>query len=397
MNELNPASVYEFARLGYEAKTCDQAELTRQLRTFPHLKLEANSTTILTGAAGFKSSTLSGFGFWVELGGARQGEVVLATRGTMDSWADIETDMDFPCVLGPTGHPVHQGFQNTFQSYVQQIEHLIHQRGPNRRPKAIHCIGHSLGGALANLNAAAFNELGLTTYLYSLAAPRVGRWTYAEHLSGSLPAARIRRIANQSDVVTMVPCFPYMHAPYQHGHVLLDGSMFKISANQHRLGVGYTSMKNRSWDQLLRDTQGKQELLKQRLTGALSAGDGFIEGLSRFTGAMFSGELLNVLSNALHLLMKRAGVGGLTSVQFFGTGAFTTLDQIAEILCSYARGAAKATQQVKLWLNGVMAFLGRTGQAVADASIGTIRYVFNLLRNALEQLAKQALQKAQSL
>ena len=47
--------------------------------------------------------------------------------------------------------------------------------------------------------------------------------------------------------------------------------------------------------------------------------------------------------------------------------------------------------------NGVMAFLGRTGQAVADASIGTIRYVFNLLRNALEQLAKQALQKAQSL
>ncbi|MCQ8895454.1 lipase family protein [Limnobacter humi] len=395
MNELNPASVYELARLAYEAKTQDEDSLARQLRTFPHLKLKTNSTRILTGTAGFKSSTLSGFGFWVELGGARQGEVVLTTRGTMTSWSDIETDMDFPCVLGPTGHPVHQGFQNTFQSYVNQVQQLVEQCGRAFRPKVIHCVGHSLGGALANLNAAAFNALGLTTYLYSLAAPRVGRWAYAEHLSNTLHEARVKRVANQSDIVTMVPCFPFMHAPHSHGHILLDGSMFKISINQHRLGVGYSSMKNRSWDQLIRDTRGKQDKLKQKLNKALTDGDGFLSGLSQYTGAMYSADLLNVLSNALHLLMKRAGVGGLISVEYFGTGAFTTLDQIAEILSQYARGAVKAGEQVMLWLNGVMAFLGRMGQKVADASIGTIRYVFNLLCNALEQLAKQAVQKAE--
>ncbi|WP_370263324.1 hypothetical protein [Limnobacter sp.] len=43
-------------------------------------------------------------------------------------------------------------------------------------------MGHSLGGALANLNAAVLNDMGFDVHLYTIGAPRVGLLPFANDL-----------------------------------------------------------------------------------------------------------------------------------------------------------------------------------------------------------------------
>jgi len=127
--------------------------------------------------------------------------------------ADVGTDINAIPTPGPTGHAIHKGFNTTFKSYVQQLNEFIKQQNLGFKPTAVHCMGHSLGGALANLNAAACAELGLNSYLYTVAAPRVGMVPYAEHLSKKMNAEHVYRVANEADAVTMLPVYPFVHAP----------------------------------------------------------------------------------------------------------------------------------------------------------------------------------------
>ena len=86
------------------------------------------------------------------------------------------------------------------------------------------------------------------------------------------------------------------------------------------------------------------------------------------------------------------GANSLLSVSQYGTGAFTVLDQMAEILARYAQAGARKAQEVTGMLNAVMAYLGRVGHNIANASVATIRWVFGLLHQSVNTMAKQAIQ-----
>ncbi|WP_291745742.1 MULTISPECIES: lipase [unclassified Limnobacter] len=326
-----------------------------------------------------------------QLNGGRSREIVIATRGTA-TWADAGTDINAIPTPGPTGHAIHKGFGTTFKSYVQQLNEFIRQQNLGFKPTAVHCMGHSLGGALANLNAAACAELGLNAYLYTVAAPRVGMVPYAEHLSKKMKVAHVYRVANEADIVTMVPCYPFVHSPYVHGTYLLEAGMLKINPMQHMLANGYGSMVNSSWKQMQSLTQGKQQQLENSLYPANNKEAGQFEQLAKMPGAMFSGRLLKLINKAIHDMLSRLGAQSLLSVSHYGTGAFTVLDQISEILARYAQASHKQAKEVAGMLNAIMAYLGRSTYALADASVVTIRWVFNLLHLSVNTMAKQAIQ-----
>ncbi|MFP5481790.1 MAG: lipase family protein [Gammaproteobacteria bacterium] len=347
---------------------------------------------IITATSGLITPVSSGFGFMAQLNGGRSREIVIATRGTTNSRADYGTDINAIPTLGPTGHAIHKGFGTTFKSYVQQLNEFIQQQNLGFKPTAVHCMGHSLGGALANLNAAACAELGLNSYLYTVAAPRVGMVPYAEHLSKKMKAAHVYRVANEADIVTMVPCYPFVHSPYVHGTYLLEGGMLKINPMQHMLANGYGSMVNASWKQMQSLTQGKQQQLENSLYPANNKEAGKFEQLAKMPGAMFSGRLLKLINKAIHDMLARLGAQSLLSVGHYRTGAFTVLDQMAEILARYAQASHKQAKEVAGMLNAIMAYLGRSTHALADASVATIRWVFNLLHQSVTTMAKQAIQ-----
>lgn len=390
MNELNPTQIHDLCRVAYNAQSVSQKLFKGQVgRELPFL--DKNSVKLITATSGLTSPVSSGFGFMAQLNGGRSREIVIATRGTA-TWADAGTDINAIPTPGPTGHAIHKGFGTTFKSYVQQLNEFIKQQNLGFKPTAMHCMGHSLGGALANLNAAACAELGLNAYLYTVAAPRVGMVPYAEHLSKKMKAAHVYRVANEADIVTMVPCYPFVHSPYVHGTYLLEAGMLKINPMQHMLANGYGSMVNSSWKQMQSLTQGKQQQLENSLYPANNKEAGQFEQLAKMPGAMFSGRLLKLINKAIHDMLTRLGAQSLLSVGHYRTGAFTVLDQMAEILARYAQASHKQAKEVAGMLNAIMAYLGRSTHALVDASVATIRWVFNLLHHSVNAMAKQAIQ-----
>lgn len=389
MSELNPSKIYGLSQYSYLAKSTSQDLLRDQVgRELPFVKKE--SLIIINGTSGNISPVSSGFGFMAQLNGGRSTEIVIATRGTA-SGADASTDINAMPTLGPTGHKVHMGFCNTFKSYAQQLNAFINQQNLGFKTTAVHCMGHSLGGALANLNAAACAELGMNSYLYSVAAPRVGLIPYAEHLSKKMNAQHIYRVANEADIVTMVPCYPFVHSPYIHGTYLLEGGMLKVNPMQHMLANGYTTMVNSTWKQLESLTKAKQQQLENSMYPANNKEAGKFEQLAKIPGAMFSGRLLKLINMEIHAMLSHLGAQSLLAVSHYATGAFTVLDQMAEVLSRYAQASYRSAQEVTGMLNCVMAYLGRAGHKIADASVATIRWVFGLLHQSVNIMAKQAI------
>ena len=388
--ELNPGQIYKLTDQAYESRDITLGNFKDKV-SYALPFVAKDSVKIIAATSGLTSPVSSGFGFMAQLNGGRSREIIIATRGTA-TWADAGTDINAIPTLGPTGHAIHKGFGTTFKSYVQQLNEFIQQQNLGFKPTAVHCMGHSLGGALANLNAAACAELGLNSYLYTVAAPRVGMVPYAEHLSKKMKAAHVYRVANEADIVTMVPCYPFVHSPYVHGTYLLEAGMLKINPMQHMLANGYGSMVNSSWKQMQSLTQGKQQQLENSLYPANNKKAGQFEQLAKMPGAMFSGRLLKLINKAIHDMLSRLGAQSLLSVSHYGTGAFTVLDQISEILARYAQASHKQAKEVAGMLNAIMAYLGRSTHALADASVATIRWVFNLLHLSVTTMAKQAIQ-----
>lgn len=391
MIELSPTQIHDLCRVAYNSQTVSPKLFKGQIgRELPFV--EKSSVKIITATSGLITPVSSGFGFMAQLNGGRSREIVIATRGTTNSRADYGTDINAIPAPGPTGHAIHKGFGTTFKSYVQQLNEFIKQQNLGFKPTAVHCMGHSLGGALANLNAAACAELGLNSYLYTVAAPRVGMVPYAEHLSKKMKVAHVYRVANEADVVTMLPTYPFVHSPYVHGTYLLEGGMLKVNPMQHMLANGYGSMVNSSWKQMQSLTQAKQQQLENSLYPANNKEAGQFEQLARMPGAMFSGRMLQLINKAIHDMLSRLGAQSLLSVGHYRTGAFTVLDQMAEILARYAQASHKQAKEVAGMLNAIMAYLGRSTHALADASVATIRWVFNLLHLSVNTMAKQAIQ-----
>ncbi len=389
MNELSPDQIYRLSESAYTARKGDSDQFKRELDlALPFVNV--GSAHVISATSGLGLRALSGFGFMAQLKGGRSKEIVIATRGTA-SLPDVHTDLNAIPSRGPTGHLVHMGFGSTFKSYVQQMKEFIKQQNLGFKPTAIHCMGHSLGGALANLNAAACAELGFNAHLYSVAAPRVGMVPYAEHLSKKMNPEHVHRVANEADVVTMVPCYPFVHAPYLHGTHLLGGGMLKVNPMQHMLDNGYVSMRTSSWKQLQSASQGRQMQLENDLRFTRGGGTGYFETMAHMQNAFFSGRMLKVINSAINDLMTRLGAQSLLSVSNYGTGAFTVLDQMAEMLARYVQGCAKRVKEMVGLLNAVMVYLGRAANSVVDATVATIRWVFGLLMQSVNTMAKMAL------
>ncbi|HZT49279.1 MAG TPA: lipase family protein [Hyphomicrobiaceae bacterium] len=131
--------------------------------------------------------------------------VVVAFRGTA-SRSDIRTDIQARLNVARVavdGRPVrvHSGFYCAFRKVEARLRDLLLAQDP---AKAIYLTGHSLGGALALVAAAAFggnDRLGdRIAAVYTYGAPRVGGRDFPD-----IVKAPHYRVVNSGDVVPLVP------------------------------------------------------------------------------------------------------------------------------------------------------------------------------------------------
>ena len=179
--------------------------------------------------------------------GKYENHAILVCRGT-DGAKDWLSDANIAIQVSLTGHAVHAGFNRIYNQFRDDILRFIDRNNVS----TIHCVGHSLGGALANMAADTIIDHGRKAVLYTFGAPRVGVESFANKLSRHprLGVKNIFRVYHSSDPVSMIPFFPFMHAPQPGGEYYINKTL-TVNPYDHKM-VPYTlSLQNvKSWKQI---------------------------------------------------------------------------------------------------------------------------------------------------
>ncbi|KAF9451947.1 alpha/beta-hydrolase [Macrolepiota fuliginosa MF-IS2] len=149
-------------------------------------------------------------GYW-----PTQNTVVVAHEGTdptqlVSDLTDVNILMDpldtslFPGVSSSV--QVHDGFRNEHALTAPQILTEVKKLMAAHNTQSVTCVGHSLGGALAELDALFFTlNLPSSTAIraFTYGTPRVGNPAFAQLIDAKVPA--FKRINNEKDIVPIVP------------------------------------------------------------------------------------------------------------------------------------------------------------------------------------------------
>ncbi|WP_238124846.1 lipase family protein [Vibrio cincinnatiensis] len=311
---------------------------------------------------------------------AYAGDHVVAIRGT-DGLRDLITDLHIGLAGSENHSLIHAGFSKVFQSIKPGLEKGLTPLLTRSSRGTVHCVGHSLGGALAHLTADWVKQRYKNRVcLYTFGSPRVGLDGFAIKTTGSID--KIYRCTHASDPIPLIPLWPFMHAPYRSSEILLSSSP-GLRASGHSMGEkgspGYINTANsHSWDALQRNST---ELFKET---ELKYPDRH--------QVTFTAYWAHRINNALITLLKKAGMLPL----IYGQARIGTYLTFYDLLASSIEKIAKLPgelyrSQVTGLLGHMLVFAGKGGVQVTELSYKFIRWVFGVALAALHRIARQAL------
>lgn len=184
-----------------------------------------------------------------EGGKENEKDIFLIFRGstTANMGADWISNARIGVERSNTGMLVHVGFNTIFSSMKNSIDEFLNTH--NDATGTVHCIGHSLGGAIATLAADWVSSKGRNVKLYTVAAPKAGLEFFADYLTTKIQSKNIFRIYHATDVVPMIPVYPFAHTPFcEMGYQLPSSSLISLSA--HKMQNYINSIGNNSWSGL---------------------------------------------------------------------------------------------------------------------------------------------------
>ena len=342
---------------------------------------ELASGTKMTGKSGgliLKSTS----GFALEARGksmAFKDDALLVIRGTK-KLVDWITDAN-AFLVKPNGTRVHKGFNGVFESLKPQLDTFF----MGYRPACVHIIGHSLGGALGTLAAEWIktNHRATRVKLYTFGCPRVGLSRYAEAFTNQIGAANMYRVYNPTDVVPMVPIFPYTHVPLP--GVANYASHYNtvwspVSLVAHFMNNYIQGVRGQTWEQL------------KRPTIAVNVDNLVYDWLTTNNTALLSGNVINLTWSALAWILKK--IMEETGLFFDGSVHVgnTLLDQLAMYLEKGTRKVKEVGTLLTALLRNILKALGIIVNIPKDLTVVFIRWVFERLSATLYFMAKTAMQ-----
>lgn len=381
MTVLSPSEAAAIAAGVYLLRTSTVAELQAMQEPLGCEGLfAASDASRFTGRSGAGPwRALTGFGYIANGEGRFAGDVLIATRGTVQT-ADWLSNLDIGVELGPGGCLVHAGFHKLWKSFRADVTAFLRGRNPSR----IHCVGHSLGGALATLNADSLSSGRVAPVsLYTFGCPRVGDPFFARALTRRLGQDEIHRVAVSSDPVPMIPLFPFCHVPADGGACVVERSGL-VSVDAHSMKGSYIpAVHGNTWASLQDPPQADAE----RKVGS------WLERAAEGKGAVLMGSAaaLSMIGRALRWLLARSRDVLLGGIGLALTAGATLLDQLAWML---ARGASLSKQvgrHVVALMQTVFQYLGRKLQTQVDVTTSFLRWVLSLLFESVRSVAQRAL------
>jgi len=380
MSTLTPREAALIANGVYELQDQDIASVRTGIGCEGLFSVQGSSRFVGTSGVVFRSET--GFGYLAEGEGRFRGDVLIALRGTA-TLADGLTDANIGVKTGPSGTLVHAGFADTWNSFSAAVAAYLRGRNPSR----VHCVGHSLGGALAMLAGDYFSARELPVDIYTFGCPRVGSLPFAESLTRRIGEDSFHRVSHVADPVPMIPVFPFLHAPLTGNVLTIGGGGFgaPIAFSAHSMLTSYAAgVGFRSWDALGRPAQVFTEQDVENWMAATAAGDRIVVG---------SAWAFRTIGMVLNWIFRQALQMSLILPSAAVSLSFTMLDRIAWALQQVARVSVQLSNYVSAAIRAIFRFLGHQVDSARELTAEFLRWALGMLLNRVGGLALGALRR----
>lgn len=384
MYELN---AYQAATLADDVYSLTKLNTLKDAMTFIKKKYNGvfvlSSDDVLIGATGgpgfIKCDTA--FGFTLIGCGNYKNQALILFRGTQ-YLADWLTNLNVSVSSSLTGQSVHDGFAKSFKSMAP---HLMTFMGSKemRGISTIHCVGHSLGGALATICGDwVKSAYRANPYIYSFGSPRVGLESFASYCTSSVGAKRIFRAYHKTDIVPCIPTWPFSHTPVSGRDYFLPSPGLLPMAEYHGMDHYLDSVRGKSWDTLagLKDIEKNEPGIKHWLKE---------QGVVGVTMSSISW-----LTESLKWVLDKCNEGMLwLHMRTFGT-SYTFMDQLAYILNKGIDLAKSTSEWVLHLIKKIMQMLGMVANIkLEDLTVKFMRDILMDMQHRINRFTKNAFEK----
>ncbi|MPW29309.1 lipase family protein [Agarivorans sp. B2Z047] len=384
MSAISPSIASKLALLSYQSEQYKKGqEFTISPEIRKHFDFNLTDGIIQGTSGGLFWRKQTGF---VLLGKGKsqqyKNDHVIAIRGTANK-ADGVTDISSHTTGSDSGSTVHIGFQRSFASFKPELASYLRQVKTSGSG-IIHCVGHSLGGALAGLTAdwiKARSEFKGKVYLYTFGAPRVGRNGFATATTGRVD--KIFRCVHGADPVPKVPIWPFYHAPITGEEYLLERTQdIRLSAHSMTSGPGYVNTANHhSWDNIYDQTVPN---LRKRVV---------LNYQNRLQTTWSAGWADKIGAAIVTLLVDGGFAATVGMLQTGGAIIGTVYDIMAKSVASIAKMSAGLQERVKGLLGCMLVYAGKGANYAIKYTEQFIRWVFNITIARIYDAARQALKQ----
>ena len=336
-----------------------------------------------TGSTGSNfSRTKSGFGYVLQFERENKKHIVIATRGTRPEmgYPDLLTDANISAKRNfPGVGPIHAGFYDVYKSILPVLSDI---QSIVQAADVVHCVGHSLGGAVANLVALHFAQLGSNIRLYTFGAPRVGFRValYDAVINGYVGEENIYRVSHNFDPIPMIPVAPYIHALpsiRDNNNIFIGSPVSSISLDNHDTNNYINSVRGKNWN-VLRTNKLKQGYLDKQYFTSWRSSDSW---LKQYIGNSVNTRM-SILQRVLQGLIDTLGIG------------FTEVATIFDLLVIAIRNGYDSFVVAKSFVIKFITDCANLFGMAVDLSIDVLTKLYRKLMAELAIAAKLALAKA---
>lgn len=378
--QLKPSDAARFAADIYAVN--ESALSYKAFLNDPFFDAKARQTLTAKVGGYFFLSAKDNFGVCVKGAGDYKKDLFLIFRGTTEAnnRADFLTDAHAGLTLSATGQVVHVGFNRTFNSMLPQIKEFLRL---NQFSGTVHCIGHSLGGAIASLAADWLKKKrGVSVKLYTFGAPRVGTYFFSKSTTKALKVENMHRVYHATDPVPMVAVFPFMQAPYNNLGHFINSSELVFSGAAHKMGKYKKSADGKTW-QAFNDVPLQAYDVEYAIEQWLE---------SKAKTDANSPTFYRWAESALHYVLKKLGMAAVLAVQGIGMTLSTLADKLAYILHKGIDLASHISYWVIRFVRRIMQALGmRTPENDSELTQQMIRTALARFTRQTYEAAKLAL------
>lgn len=304
------------------------------------------------------------------------GHHIIGIRGTeFSSFADWLTNFNVGVTLGPKNLEVHAGFQKAFSS----LKPFFNQYIIKNKPLCLHIVGHSLGGAIAELTAIWASELSVHVKLYTFGSPRVVLLNATSRAAHNIEHYRV---THGADPVPSVPIWPFAHTVGEYQTAMNTGAFFNINAHSMTSSPGYVNTVNSH-----KDFKGMGQALKRRhhINTVLN--------YEQRHQATFSSRWQETITDELITYLKKTLQYGAIVAQSHASMGLSYYDLLAKCLHKGIKTSIVVAEELRGLLGHILVFVGQGQQAVTEMSVKFIRWVLGLMIKALYTTAKQAIER----